>query len=50
VNARSNANPNVSASATINFSSAVSVTLMPVSATLAVSHRQTFAALVNNTP
>ncbi|HXP80661.1 MAG TPA: hypothetical protein VN976_12205 [Verrucomicrobiae bacterium] len=50
VNARSNANPNVSASATITFSSAVSVTLMPVSATLAVSHRQTFAALVNNTP
>ncbi len=50
VNARSNANPNVSASATITFSAAVSVTLMPVSATLAVSHRQTFAALVNNTP
>jgi hypothetical protein len=50
VNARSNANPNVTASATITFSSAVSVTLTPVSATLAVSHRQTFAALVNNTP
>src|SRR5580700_8094735 len=50
VRARSNANPNFSASATIAFTAAVSVTLTPASATLAVSHRQTFTALVNNTP
>src|SRR5579864_7030298 len=50
VNARSNANPNVSASATITFTAAISVTLTPASATLAVSERQTFTALVNNTP
>ena len=48
--ARSNANPNVSASATITFTAAISVTLTPPSATLAVSERQTFTALVNNTP
>ena len=50
VHARSNANPNVSASATITFTAAISVTLTPASATLAVSHRQTFTAQVNNTP
>jgi hypothetical protein len=50
VRARSNANPNFSASATIAFTAAVSVTLTPASATLAVSHRQTFTAVVNNTP
>ena len=49
VRARSNANPNVSASATITFTAAISVTLTPASATLAVSHRQTFTAMVNNT-
>jgi len=50
VNARSNANPNFSASATITFMAAISMTLTPASATLAVNRRQTFTALVNNTP
>jgi hypothetical protein len=50
INARSNANPNVTASATITFTAAISVTLTPPNATLAVSERQTFTALVNNTP
>ena len=50
VRARSNANPNFSGSATITFTAAVNVTLTPASATLAVSHRKTFSALVNNTP
>ncbi len=50
VHARSNADPSVSASATITFTTAINVTLMPASATLAVSERQTFVAQVNNTP
>jgi hypothetical protein len=50
VRARSNANPNVSASATVTFTAAISVTLTPASATLAVSHRQTFTVEVNHTP
>jgi hypothetical protein len=50
VNARSNANPNVTASATITFTAAISISLTPSSATLAVSERQSFTALVNNTP
>jgi hypothetical protein len=49
VRARSNANPSVSASATITFTAAISVTLTPETASLAVSHRQTFTTLVNNT-
>ena len=50
VNARSNANPNFSASATITFMAAIGVTLTPPSATLAVNRRQTLTALVNNSP
>jgi hypothetical protein len=49
VNARSNANPGVFASATINFTAPVSITLTPAFATLAVNHRQTFTVEVNNT-
>ncbi len=49
VSASSNANPSVSASATITFTAAIGVTVSPSSATLAVNHRQTFTALVNNT-
>jgi hypothetical protein len=50
VHARSNASPSVSASATITFTTAISVALTPASTTLAVSHRQSFTAQVNNTP
>ena len=50
VHASSNANPGVSASATITFSATINVTLTPASAMLAVSHRQTFTVEVNNTP
>jgi hypothetical protein len=50
VHARSNADPSVSASATITFTTAINVTLTPANATLAVSQRQTFTAQVNNTP
>jgi len=50
VHARSNADPNVSASATITFTTAINVTLTPASATVAVNHRQTFTVRVNNTP
>ncbi len=49
VHARSNAGPSFSGSATISFNSTISVTLVPASATLAVSERQTFTALVNST-
>ena len=49
VHARSNADPSVSTSATITFSTAINVTLTPGSATLAVSHTQTFTVRVNNT-
>ena len=48
VDARSNANPNISASVTITFSAPVSVTVSPPSATLAVNHTQTFSAVVNS--
>ena len=50
VHARSNADPSVSASATISFTASIYLTLMPASATLAVSHTQTFSVQVNNTP
>jgi hypothetical protein len=50
VRARSNADPGVSASATIAFTNSVYVTLTPASATLAVYHAQTFTVQVNNTP
>ena len=50
VHARSNADPSVSASATITFTSTINVTLSPSTAMLAVSHRQTFTVQVNNTP
>jgi hypothetical protein len=50
VHARSNADPSFSASATITFTAAIYVALTPASATLAVSHRKTFTAVVNNTP
>ncbi len=50
VNARSNASPSVFASATIRFTTAINVVLSPPSATLAIGHRQTFTAQVNNTP
>ncbi len=49
VRARSNADPSVSASATIGFTAAVYVTLTPTSATLALGEGQTFAVEVNNT-
>jgi hypothetical protein len=49
VNARSNANPNVSSSVTILFVGPIGITLLPASATLAVNHTQTFTAVVNNT-
>jgi hypothetical protein len=48
VRARSNANPTVSASATVAFTAAINVTLTPSSASRAVGHRQTFTVQVNN--
>jgi hypothetical protein len=48
VHARSNADPSVSATTTIAFTTAVNITLSPMSATLAVGERQTFTAAVNN--
>jgi hypothetical protein len=48
VRARSNADPNVSASTTIAFNSFINVALTPANATRALSHRQTFAIQVNN--
>lgn len=50
VNARSNANPQVLASAMITFTAAAGVTLTPASATLAINHRETFTAEVSSTP
>jgi len=50
VHARSNANPGVSASATISFTTAIYLTITPSTATLAISHTQSFSAQVNNTP
>jgi hypothetical protein len=47
VDARSNANPNIAASATITFSTPVSVTITPASAELALNHTQTFSTMVN---
>ena len=49
VNAHSNASPGVFASATITFTGAINVALSPASVTLAIGHRQTFTAQVNNT-
>jgi len=49
VHARSNADPSVSASATIGFTASIYLTLTPAGATLAISHKQTFSVLVNNT-
>ncbi len=49
VRARSNANPGVSASATITFTAAINIVLTPASSTLAIGHRQTFSVQVNNT-
>ena len=50
VHATSNTNPIVIASATVTFTTAINVSLTPVSATLAVGQRQTFTVQVNNTP
>ena len=50
IEAQSNANPRISAAATITFSTTVNVTLTPASASLAINESQTFTALVNNTP
>ena len=49
VRARSNADPNVSASATVGFTATIYLTITPSSATLAVSQTQTFSVQVNNT-
>ena len=49
VRARSNANPNISASATISFTAAINVALTPATAARAIGHIQTFTAVVNNT-
>ena len=46
---RSNANPSISASATITFTAAINVALTPSSATLAIGQTQTFTVQVNNT-
>ncbi len=48
IHARSNANPNISATATITFTAAVTVALTPTAASLAINHRGTFTAQVNN--
>jgi hypothetical protein len=50
IHAVSNANPSISASATITFTTAINVALSPAFATLALNHRQTFTVRVNNTP
>ncbi len=50
VHARSNADPSVSAGATITFTASIYVTVTPALATLAVSHTQTFTVQVSNTP
>jgi hypothetical protein len=49
IRARSNADPAIGATATVNFTTSVNVALTPASATRAVGHRQTFAVQVNNT-
>src|SRR4029078_12565708 len=48
VRARSNADPNISATALVTLTGGVAVTLTPTSATLSVTHRQTFTAQVFN--
>ena len=48
VEAVSNANPSVSASAPIALTTIVNVSLMPPSATLAIGHRQALSVQVNN--
>jgi hypothetical protein len=49
VRARSNANPNISASALVSYVSGISLTLAPFSATRVTGHRQTFTAHANYT-
>jgi hypothetical protein len=48
VQAISNANPSISAVATITFTAAINVALTPATAALAIAHTQTFAVEVNN--
>lgn len=48
VRARSNANPVISASATVTFTGAINVTLTPASATRTIGHRQSLTAQVND--
>jgi hypothetical protein len=50
IQAQSNANPTVSASAAVTLTAAILVTLSPTTATLAITHRQTFSVQVANTP
>jgi len=50
VHARSNADPGVTASATVTFSSSPSLALAPASASLALNERQTFAVQLDNSP
>lgn len=50
VRARSNANPNITSSATITFTAVINVALTPTAVTRAIGHRQTFSVQVNNTP
>jgi len=49
IHALSNANPNISATATITFTAAINVALTPTAASRAISHRETLTAQVNNT-
>ena len=49
VRARSNAQPSISAAATITFSASISVALTPALATRAIGQRQGFHVQVNNT-
>ena len=49
VRARSNANPNLSATAVVTLFSSIAVQLTPGSATRAVNHRQAFTAQVSGT-
>ncbi len=50
VQACSNAEPAVCASATVTFTATINAALTPASATLALNERQTFTVMVNNTP
>jgi hypothetical protein len=47
IHATSTANSNISGQATVTLTSSESVTLGPASSTLAVSHRQTFSAVIS---